>query len=174
MIDSPTPLPVPPFAPMTLTSSRFTNGGIIPIAAALVGCGDGATNTSPDLQWSGAPAKTQSYMLTMYDPDAPTGSGFYHWLYFDIPATVMSLPSNAGVTNAIAGAQYGYTDYGFAQYGGMCPPVGDPPHRYIFTISALDIPAVPGATAGTTGAYLAFSIRGHVLARGTLTGVYGR
>jgi Raf kinase inhibitor-like YbhB/YbcL family protein len=167
-----TPSPPTSSVAITLTSTTFSDGGTLPAAAAFSGCG--GSNVSPDLAWRGFPPNTQSFVLTVFDPDAPTGSGFWHWLLFNIPASVTSLPSNAGASATPAGAISGYTDNGFSHYGGPCPPVGDPPHRYIFTVYALDVATVPGASAATTGATLVFSIGGHVLAQGSIVGRYGR
>ena len=171
-----TPTLAPPGTPtnipaMTLTSTSFVNAGNLPTASALSGCG--GTNISPDLSWSGAPATTQSFVLTEFDTDAPTGVGFWHWTLFNIPPTVTSLASNAGA-NPPPGAIAGYNDYGASGYGGPCPPVADIPHHYYFTISALNTAMLAGLSASSTGAFLTFNMRGHILAQGQLLGRYGR
>jgi Raf kinase inhibitor-like YbhB/YbcL family protein len=133
-------------------------------------------NQSPALSWSGAPAGTKSFALTVYDPDAPTGSGWWHWVVYNIPANVTSLPRDAGDASKNllpAGSAQGNTDFGTPGYGGPCPPTGDKPHHYIFTIYALntdklDIPA------NATAAYVGFNIHAHVLGKSTLTALYGR
>jgi Raf kinase inhibitor-like YbhB/YbcL family protein len=152
-----------------LTSSAFANGGAQPKNAGFAACG--GTNLAPDLQWTGAPANTKSFAITEFDPDAPTGVGFWHWTVVNIPASVTSLAAGAPLPS---GAIAGLTDYGLAGYQGPCPPEGDRPHHYTFTVSALDIPVVQGVTAGATGAYITFSLRGHILAQGTLVGTYAR
>jgi Raf kinase inhibitor-like YbhB/YbcL family protein len=154
---------------LTVTSHAFANGAAQPKNAGFAACG--GSNTSPDLSWSGAPANTKSFVITEFDPDAPTGVGFWHWTVVNIPASVTSLAAGAALPS---GAIAGLTDYGLAGYQGPCPPVGDGPHHYKFTVSALDIPVVEGVTAGATGAYVTFSIRGHILAQGTYVGTYAR
>ena len=104
------------------------------------GCNGG--NVSPELTWSGAPAGTKSFAVTMYDRDAPTGSGFWHWVVFNIPATVHELPKNAGDAKANLmppGAVQSRTDFGVPGYNGPCPPAGDKPHRYHITVFAVDV-----------------------------------
>src|SRR3954465_14424129 len=103
--------------------------------------GAGGQNVSPQLSWSGAPAGTKSFALTLYDPDAPTGSGWWHWVVYDIPATATELPQGAGSGKAPlpAGTVQGKTDFGAAGYGGAGPPPGDKPHRYVFTVYALKV-----------------------------------
>ena len=150
-----------------VTSSTFAPNAPQPASVAFAGCGGG--NVSPDLHWTGAPASTKSFAITEFDPDAPTGVGFWHWTVVNIPASVTDLPAGAALP---AGAVAGLTDYGMAGYQGPCPPQGDKPHRYKFTVSALDIPVVQGVTAGSTGAFTTFSMRGHIVAQGTYTGTY--
>src|SRR4051812_5720125 len=114
--------------------------------------GCGGKNVSPPLSWSGAPAGTQSFVLTCFDPHAPTGSGYWHWVVFNIPAKVTSL--DAGDTK-LGGGEAGRNDYGESEYGGPCPPKGDGPHRYIFRVYALDVDSIQ-ASEGTTGASVTF------------------
>jgi Raf kinase inhibitor-like YbhB/YbcL family protein len=157
--------------PITVTSVTFQSGGQLPTPTAFSGCG--GANTSPQLSWSNAPPNTKSYVVTLFDPDAPTGTGFWHWVVFNVPSTVTTLPAGAGSSAApVRGAQSGYTDFGFAHYGGPCPPAGDPPHHYIFTVYALDVPSVEGAGPQSTGAVVMFSLRGHLLAKGSLEGQF--
>ena len=149
---------------LDVRSSLFEDGGTIPKSAAhsMVG----GENVSPDLSWGEGPSGTRSYAVTCYDPDAPTTVGFSHWVLFDLPPTVRSLPAGstpAGVT--------GFSDWGESRYGGMAPPAGDEPHRYQFTVYALDTDSL-GVDETTTYAKFRFLIRGHVLASGTLTGVF--
>ena len=131
-------------------------------------------NVSPALTWSGAPAGTKSFVLTVYDPDAPTGSGFWHWVMYNIPATVSSLPQGAGVPGKEpAGAVQSGTDYGAPGYGGPCPPKGDKPHRYIFTLYAvktdkLEVPANP------TAAVVGFVTHFATIGKASFTAQYGQ
>jgi Raf kinase inhibitor-like YbhB/YbcL family protein len=100
------------------------------------GCTGG--NKSPQLAWSGAPAGAKSFVLTMYDADAPTGSGFWHWVVYNIPADATGLPPAIGQGGALpAGAVQGKNDGGRPSYAGPCPPQGGPAHRYVFTLHAL-------------------------------------
>ena len=102
------------------------------------GCKGG--NLSPELNWKGAPVGTLSYAVTVYDPDAPTGSGWWHWVVYDIPASATGLPGGAVVKAALpTGAKQGRNDYGDRNFGGACPPAGDKPHHYIFTVYALKV-----------------------------------
>ena len=140
------------------------------------GFGCSGENKSPALKWSGAPKDTKSFAVTMYDPDAPTGSGWLHWVVTNIPADVTELPANAGALNSTTlpkGAVQGRTDFGVAAWGGTCPPQGDKPHRYIFTVYALktdnlDVPA--DATAALTG----YMIHANMLGKASFTAKYGR
>jgi Raf kinase inhibitor-like YbhB/YbcL family protein len=164
--------PVPPkgSANLTVTSKSFKEGESIGMNYVFTGCG--GKNVSPQLSWSGAPKETKSYAITCFDPDAPTGSGYWHWLAFDIPPSVTSVEEGAGTDKSPGGGHSGSTDYGFASYGGPCPPKGDGAHRYIFTVYALDV-ASPGVDAKCTGATCVFKMRGHVLATGSITGKFG-
>ena len=138
------------------------------------GCAGG--NVSPALAWKNPPAGTKGYAVTVYDPDAPTGSGWWHWVVYNIPATVTSLPVGAGDRGGAklpGGALQGRTDFGTAGWGGPCPPKGDKPHRYVFTCTRLktdklDVPA------DATAAYVGFAINANRLGRASFTGTYGR
>lgn len=162
-------------APATLrvTSEAFAEGATIPMRSVFGAFGCTGENRSPAIQWSGTPEGTRSFAVIVHDPDAPTGTGFYHWVAYDLPGDTRSLPDNAGAEGALpAGAHFGRTDYGTGAYGGPCPPPG-PAHRYRFSVYALDTPAL-GAPEGSSAALVRFMLRGHVLAHGTLTGTYGR
>lgn len=161
-------------ASLSIASATFANGAAQPTSAAFSGCG--GQNVSPQLTWSAGPATTKSYVVTEFDPDAPTGVGFWHWIVFNIPANVTSLAAGFGTTAPADGTTFGLTDFGTTGYGGPCPPVGDGPHRYTFTVSATDLTTpIAGLTgSSTTGAYLTFNLNGHVLAQGTYVGTYSR
>lgn len=138
------------------------------------GC-DGA-NLSPELSWSGAPEGTKSFALTVYDPDAPTGSGWWHWVVFNIPADVTALPKGAGSGDASGmpqGAVQSVTDYGAPGFGGACPPVGDRAHRYVFTLYALDVPALE-LNAAASPALVGFMVKSHALSQASLISYYRR
>ena len=158
---------------MTLTSPDIKPGGKIANeqVANLFGCT--GPNVSPALAWSGAPKATKSFAISTYDPDAPTGSGFWHWWVVNIPADVTSLPKGAAAgTGLPAGAIQGRNDYSITSYGGPCPPPGKP-HHYIFTVFALDTNKID-IDQNTSPAVIGFNANGHALAKATLTGLYGR
>jgi hypothetical protein len=157
--------------PLTVTSESFADGGTIPLE--FVSRGSGGKNQSPQLSWSGAPAGTKSYAITCHDPDAPTGSGYWHWLVWGLLASVTTLDAGAGTGRAPVGAHSGYNDAGTSSYEGPDPPKGDGPHRYVFTVYALDIDTLEQASEKTTGAGVIFRMRGHLLASGSLTGRFG-
>jgi Raf kinase inhibitor-like YbhB/YbcL family protein len=158
---------------LKVSSSQFTGNGTLPDSAVFNGFGLSGANTSPDLSWTAGPAGTKSYVITMYDPDAPTTVGFWHWLLMDIPATQTSVPAGAGSPgNAQPGTVLGYTDFGFSGYGGAAPPPG-PAHPYHFNVYALDVEKL-GLGAGTTGAMLMFCMNGHILDQGRITAIFGR
>jgi len=162
---------------LTVTSSTFSNGGTIPFPNVSKGCGSAQADgqdISPQISWSAGPAGTASYVVTIYDTDAPTGVGFWHWIVFNIPPSVTSFPADAS-RNMVAGAIQGFGDAGVSAYHGPCPPVGDKPHHYFITVSAMDKMFTGfGPTAG--GARVAFLMSkvGKVLARGQYVGLYGR
>jgi len=138
------------------------------------GCSGG--NISPALSWSHAPDGTKSFALMVYDPDAPTGSGWWHWVVYNIPVRVNALVSKAGDPAAglmPVGAVQGHTDFGATGYGGPCPPAGDKPHRYYFRLFALKVEKLdlpPTATA----AFVSFNVKANSLAVAELMAVYSR
>lgn len=144
----------------TITSPQVKAGGRMANEQVFNGFGCQGDNISPALQWSSAPAGTKSFAVTMYDLDAPTGSGWWHWVIFNIPANVTSLAKNAGNPQAglaPAGSVQSRTDFGKPGYGGPCPPAGDKPHRYQITVYALKVDKLPldeTAPAAMVGFYL--------------------
>ncbi len=131
-------------------------------------------NVSPELRWSGAPAGTKSFAVTLFDPDAPTGSGWWHWVVYNIPATAAGLPSGAGSGRGMpAGAVQGPTDFGTAGFGGACPPKGDKPHRYVFTLYALKVPKI-NVPATASPAMIGFNLHANSIAKAMITARYGR
>lgn len=155
----------------TLTSPDFEHGAALPAWSRARGAG--AENRSPALAWSGAPAGTKSFVLTMFDPDAPTSSGWWHWFVANIPADVTELPQDAGRPDAgllPAPAVTTLNESRVAAYGGAAPPAGHGPHRYFFTVSALDIERLE-LPEGATPAMLSFLMREHVIGRAQLMGV---
>ena len=147
----------------TLTSNDITDGGVLPDAQV-----QAKGNSSPHLKWSGAPEGTRSYAITCYDPDAPTGSGFWHWTVANIPADVTELPAGGPVP---AGAVEGRTDFGEPGYGGAAPPPGHGPHRYIFTVFAVDTERLD-VTPDNSGAVFGFNLHFHTLAKASITATY--
>jgi Raf kinase inhibitor-like YbhB/YbcL family protein len=142
--------------------------------ANVFGCS--GENKSPALKWSGAPKDTKSFAVTVYDPDAPTGSGFWHWFVYNIPASATGLAANAGAqggANLPKGAAMNRIDYGFAAWGGPCPPEGDKPHRYVFTVYALKTDKLDlGADA--TAAVAGFMTNANAIGKASFTAKYGR
>jgi len=163
-------------AGFTLSSPTIKPGSTLTQAQVFNGFGCNGQNVSPALAWSGAPAGTKSFAVTVYDPDAPTGSGWWHWLVINLPAATTGLAEGAGAADGKAlpaGAGQGRTDFGAPGFGGACPPQGDKPHRYIFTVYALktdkiDVP--PDATAALIG----FMLNANKLATASFTAKYGR
>jgi hypothetical protein len=159
----------PPVPGVAVSSTDLTDGGTLPDAQVYA-----KGNTSPQLSWSAGPEGTQSYAVTCYDPDAPTGSGFWHWVVFDIPADVTELPAGAGTGDSKglpAGAVQARNDFGSKDFGGAAPPPGDGPHRYVFTVYAVDT-AQLGPDADATPAFVGFNLRFHAIARGNLIAEY--
>jgi len=129
----------------------------------------GGRNVSPHLAWSGFPAETRGFVVTCLDPDAPTGSGFWHWVLVNVPASVTELPHGAGSSGGTLprGAFTVRNDYGEQGYGGAAPPPGDRPHRYLFAVHALDVDRLD-VTPGSTPAYVGFNLAFHTLARAVI------
>ncbi len=138
--------------------------------------GAGGEDVSPHLTWQGFPPETRSFAVTCYDPDAPTGAGFWHWAVYNIPADVTEVPTGAGTPDGPelpGGAKTLPNDGGLAQYIGAGPPEGHGPHRYFFAVHALDVESLD-LPDNATPAFLGFNMFGHTLARGILQAVYER
>lgn len=149
----------------TLTQEQVFNG---------FGCA--GQNLSPVLQWTAGPAETKSYALTVYDPDAPTGSGWWHWVVYNIPAGTTDLQAGAGDVSGQklpAGALQGRTDFGTQAFGGACPPEGDKPHHYIFTVYALKIEKIE-VPVDSTAAMIGFMINANAVGKASFTATFGR
>ena len=156
---------LPEAATFTVTSASVEDGA--PFAAAQ----RSGKDLSPQLTWSGAPEGTKSYAVTVYDPDAPTGSGFWHWAVADIPASVGELAEGAGDDTGSGlpdGAYQLPNDARLARYIGAAPPPGHGEHRYVIVVHALDVERI-GVPADATPAFLGFNIAGHILGRAVLT-----
>ncbi len=136
--------------------------------------GGSGSNASPALYWDGVPPEARSLALTVYDPDAPTGSGFWHWIVVNIPVDMRSLPQNAGKADGSllpAGALQLHNDYGTFGFGGAAPPRGDKPHRYIFRIHALKAELLP-LDSSATNAVARFMTHLNEIDSASYTGVY--
>ena len=156
-------------APLVLTSPTLAENGLVPREHVYSGCN--GLNRSPALSWSGAPAGTKSFAVTVFDPDAPHPGGWWHWLVFDIPADAKGLAENA--SDALPrGAVQSRSDFGTAAYGGPCPPPGRP-HRYVFTVYALKT-ANLAAAANDPPAKVDAAIRRNAIAQASLTARYAR
>jgi Raf kinase inhibitor-like YbhB/YbcL family protein len=162
----------------TVISNSFKDGDYLPkdfILSADFGFGCAGGNKSPHLKWSDAPSGTKSFAITCYDPDAPTGSGFWHWLMVNIPANVSELAEGAGGAGGKlpAGALQTRTDFGAPGYGGPCPPPGDHPHRYLFTVFAVKSEKLD-VKADTSAAVVGFNLHFNTLAKAQIMGLFKR
>ena len=155
-------LTVPSF---TLTSRSLTEGAAMPFSATAE-----AGSLSPDLAWEGFPSDTASFMVTCFDPDAPTPSGWWHWMVLDVPASMTCLEEGAGTSDlTLDGPAFHLRgDNGEASYFGAAPPAGDRPHRYVFTVHALDTPTL-GLDDDATPSLASFAALEHTIARACLT-----
>ena len=160
----------------TVISPQIKDGGHIANEQVFNSFGCQGDNISPAIQWSGAPAGTKSFAVTVYDRDAPTGSGWWHWVVFNIPANVNSLAKNAGdpTSNfAPAGSVQSRTDFGKPGYGGPCPPLGDKPHRYQITVYALKVDKLP-LDETAPAAMVGFYLHQNLLKKSVLSATYSR
>lgn len=166
----------------SVTSKDMSEGKPLQNQQIFNGFGCDGGNQSPQLSWQGAPAGTKSFAVTAYDPDAPTGSGWWHWTVVNIPADTHKLATNAGQRTDIAstttstlpkGAIQGRNDFGYAGFGGACPPAGDKPHRYQFTVWALKTDKLP-LDGNASGALVSFMLNSNVIAKAEWVATYGR
>jgi Raf kinase inhibitor-like YbhB/YbcL family protein len=173
------PLPydyLPQVPSFTLTSNDVADGQKMSEAQVYNGFGVSGGNVSPHLRWEGAPAETQSYVVTCFDPDAPTGSGFWHWVLFNVPAEVTELATGAGsgsMEGLPKGATHARNDYGSKDFGGAAPPEGHGDHRYVFAVHALGVDSLP-LDSDTSPAVVGFMTVANTLARAVFVPVYGR
>ncbi len=163
---------LPEVPSFTVTSAEVTEGQELgPDQMSGIFGVPGGRDVSPQLSWSGAPDATKSYAVTVYDPDAPTGSGFWHWAVADIPATVTELPAGAGDPDSKLLPPSALTlknDAGVTRFIGAAPPAGHGRHRYFWVVSALDVDTI-GVGADATPAFLGFNISSHILGRAVLS-----
>ncbi len=159
-------LPAP--AIFTLRSNDLVDGQTMPILHTAAG-----GSVSPHLAWEGFPEDTQSFVVNMFDPDAPTPSGWWHWTIVDLPAEQTELPQGAGASDLeLDGAAFHVpVDHRDANYFGAAPPAGDRPHRYVFAVHALDVDTLD-LDDEATPAEVAFHLASHTIARATLTVTY--
>jgi Raf kinase inhibitor-like YbhB/YbcL family protein len=164
-----------PAGKFTLVSPDIGQGKTIAEDQVFNGFGCKGKNLSPALFWSGAPADTKSFAIMVHDPDAPTGSGFWHWVVYNIPAGTESIPAEAGDVKKKGmpvGSVQGRNDFGTFGYGGPCPPPGKP-HHYHFRVYALKVPKLE-VPSDATAALIGFSVQANKIAEADLVGVYGR
>jgi len=160
----------------TFTLSSSSIGGQTTAVQEFNGFGCTGKNQSPQLSWANAPEGTKSFAVTMYDPDAPTGSGWWHWVVFDIPSNVNELVENAGNLDAKLapeGAVQSITNYGAAGYGGPCPPPGHGYHQYVITVYALKTDKL-GLDANTNAAVVGYYLWQNTLAKASIVAYYQR
>ena len=162
---------LPQVASFEVTSADVTDGAGLnnPQVSGVMGAG--GEDTSPQLSWTGAPEGTQSYAVTVYDPDAPTASGFWHWAVFNIPADVTELAANASKDGLPAGAVQLDNDARMPGYVGAAPPAGHGTHHYWVVVHAVDVPSLD-IPEQATPAFLGFNLFSHTLGRATIVGTY--
>ena len=164
---------------MQLTSHNFKEGetlDMVHVGAQEHGFGCSGGNRSPQLSWSDVPDGARSFAVTCYDPDAPTGSGFWHWQVVNIPSDVTELPMDAGLPDGSKlppGAMQTRNDYGVTGYGGPCPPEGHRPHHYVFTVFAVTQEELP-VSADTSCAVVGFQLNHNNVGTARLTGLFER
>ncbi|MBO0713594.1 MAG: YbhB/YbcL family Raf kinase inhibitor-like protein [Acidimicrobiales bacterium] len=167
---------LPEIASFAVTSSDLRHNERLPNDQVSAMMDAGGRDISPHLSWSGYPEATRSFVVTAFDPDAPTGSGFWHWAVVDIPATVNELPRGAGGEGGDGlppGAFQLRNDLGQRAYLGAAPPPGHGRHHYYFAVHAVDVESL-GVPADATNAFLGFNLFGHAIGRGLLVCWYER
>jgi Raf kinase inhibitor-like YbhB/YbcL family protein len=166
---------LPAVPAFTVSSTDLADGAPLPARFAYEGAADGAENLSPQLSWSDVPDGTKSFVVTCYDPDAPTPSGFWHWVLVDVPGDTRSLDTGAGSSGAAlpGGAFHVRGDWGSKDYGGAFPPDGDRPHRYYFVVHAVDVETL-GVDDEVSAAVVSFNLVFHTLARAQLVATFQR
>lgn len=159
-----------------LTSPDIVDGQRLTNTQEFQGFGCNGKNRAPALSWKEAPTGTQSFAVTIYDPDAPTGSGWWHWVLFNLPRDTQAIAATAGQSGGAAlpaGAIQSLTDYGQPGFGGACPPPGDKPHRYIFTVHALKVPRLD-LDEKAMPALVGYQLNANSLGKASLTATYSR
>jgi len=166
---------LPKVASFAVTSSDVTDGAAQDGAHAYDGAADNAANRSPQLSWTGFPDGTKSFVVSCFDPDAPTPSGFWHWMLVDLPAQSTSLDTDAGAAGAsLPGKAFHVrNDWGSKDYGGAYPPDGDRPHRYFYVVHAVDVETL-GVDDEASAAVVSFNLAFHTLARAQLVATFQR
>ena len=155
-----------------LRSDSFADGAVFAPAQVHADAHPGGRDLSPQLSWAGFPDGTRSFAITMFDPDAPTGSGFWHWAVINVPVAITSLAQGASGTDAMpAGAVEGRNDFGSYGWGGCAPPEGDRAHRYVFTVHALDVDHLD-LNADTPLGQVGFNLTFHTIAKATMRPIF--
>ncbi len=159
---------------LEIHSPDVANGAKLSNAQVFSGFGCTGDNISPALAWSKVPAGTKSLAVTVYDPDAPTGSGWWHWVVYNLPPDATGLPKGIGKGAELpAGAKQGRNDFGGHDFGGACPPVGDKPHHYFFTVHALKTEKID-VPDDASPALIGYMLHANLIAKASLTARYGR
>jgi len=162
-----------PASAFEISSPAVGSDGVIPDKNIANGFGCSGGNASLPLEWKDVPADAKSLALTMYDPDAPTGSGFWHWLVVNMPPSTTDLAEGASDGGMPEGAVQARGDAGVSGYFGPCPPEGDTPHHYVFTVFAVDTDKLD-IGADTSGAVVGFNLHFHTIDKASVTYTYGR
>jgi Raf kinase inhibitor-like YbhB/YbcL family protein len=158
---------LPEVGTFTVTSTDIADGEPLSDDHAFAG-----GNKSPQLSWEGFPAETKGFVVTCFDPDAPTPSGFWHWILVGLPATTTELPTGAGTTERLDdGSFHIRNDYSMKSYAGAAPPPGDQEHRYYFVVHAIDVEALD-IDHDASPAVVSFNLAFHTLARAIITPTY--